>query len=160
VSDRAPRSAEEEELHAEVRAVEVSLVRPLRASVLRPGRPPESSVYPLDEDPRTIHVAAILGGRVVSIGSAMPDGHPREPRPGDWRIRGMASEPGLRGRGLGGRVLARCERHVREHGGRRLWCNARIGARSFYERAGWMTEGEAFEIAGIGEHLVMARTLA
>ncbi len=41
-----------------------------------------------------------------------------------------------------------------------MWCNARSGARTFYERAGFCVEGEEFEIAGIGPHFLMAKPLS
>ena len=108
----------------------------------------------------TAHYAALgPDGAVLAVGSVMPEGHPHEPREGDWRVRGMASEPELRGRGLGKLVLAALEAHARTRGGRRLWCNARTGARAFYEREGWSAEGEQYEIEGIGPHFLMAKAL-
>jgi GNAT superfamily N-acetyltransferase len=90
----------------------------------------------------------------------MSEPHPREPRPGDWRVRGMATLPAMRGLGLGSAVLAACESHAAGAGGKRLWCNARVGARGFYERAGLTVEGGVFEIAGIGPHVLMTKRLA
>jgi ribosomal protein S18 acetylase RimI-like enzyme len=140
--------------------VTAALGRPLRMAVLRPHEPSDRPMYPLEDDLGTLHVAAIdAAGAVLAVGSVMLDGHPGEPSPGDWRIRGMATRPELRGRGLGGRVLDACEAHARERGGRRLWCNARVGARSFYERAGMQVEGEEYEIPGIGLHLLMSKPL-
>lgn len=116
-------------------------------------------MYPLEAHPATAHFAALAGERVLSVGSVMADAHPRDPEANDWRVRGMATVPEQRGQGLGARVLAALEAHAREEGGGRVWCNARIGARSFYERAGWAVEGEEYEIPGIGPHLLMARPL-
>jgi GNAT superfamily N-acetyltransferase len=131
----------------------------LRKAVLRPHEPIEGPMYPLEEDPATAHFAALADGCVLAVGSVMADGHPREPASGDWRVRGMATLPEWRGHGLGARVLDALEAHAREEGAGRLWCNARIGARSFYERAGWLTEGGEYEIPGIGMHLLMSKQL-
>ncbi len=134
-------------------------MRPMRAEVLRPGQSAAELIYPGDEAPGTLHAAVRLDGEVVGIASVMRDPHPVSPLPGDWRIRGMASRPELRGRGIGAALLACCEVHARERGGVRIWCNARAGARGFYERGGFSFEGERFEIVGIGPHYLMAKRL-
>ncbi len=132
----------------------------LRMAVLRPWQSPGESMYAGEDDPATAHYAALgEDDAVLAVGSVMAEAHPREPREGDWRVRGMATRPDLRGRGLGGLVLDALEGHARERGGRRLWCNARTGARAFYEQAGWSVEGEQFEIAEIGPHFLMAKAL-
>jgi len=134
-------------------------VRPLRAAVLRPGRPPEELVYPGDEDPASLHLAVQIAGELAGIATVMPGGHPRDARPGDWRIRGMAVAEAHRGRGIGGSLLQACAEHARTRGGSRLWCNARIAARSLYLGGGMEVEGEPFEIRGIGTHLLVSRAL-
>lgn len=139
------------------RAVDAAVVRPLRGEILRPGQSPAELVFPDDDAPGTLHVAVVSGERVLGVASVIRDAHPREPRPGDWRIRGMASRPEMRGRGIGAALLARCEAHAREHGGARLWCNARAAARGFYERAGFTVEGEVFDIPSIGAHYLMGK---
>ena len=140
-----------------VRAVDAETGRALRTAVLRPHEPP-GPMYPSEEDPATVHVAALgEDGEVLAVGSVMAEPHPREPREGDWRVRGMATRPDMRGRGLGLLVLAQLEAAAGQAGAARLWCNARTPAVGFYERAGWRVEGEEFQIAGIGPHFVMSR---
>jgi GNAT superfamily N-acetyltransferase len=143
----------------EVVPVAVGVGRALRMSVLRPHESDDGPMYPLEDDPATAHFAALAGEQVLAVGSVMADGHPHNPAPGDWRVRGMATVAEWRGQGLGARVLAALETHAGEEGGRRLWCNARIGARVFYERAGWLVEGGEYEIPGIGMHLLMTKAL-
>jgi ribosomal protein S18 acetylase RimI-like enzyme len=114
--------------------------------VLRPGLGDDSVVWPGDDDPRAGHVALRDDdGRVVAVGSVFPEG------PG-FRVRGMATDPAARGRGLGGRVLAELIAHARAQGAEQIWCNARVGAISLYERAGFVAEGEVFDEPGIGPH--------
>ncbi len=45
-------------------------------------------------------------------------------------------------------------------GRRLLWCNARVVALGFYTKLGLHTEGDEFDIPGIGPHYVMTRWLA
>jgi predicted GNAT family N-acyltransferase len=136
------------------------MVRPLRAEVLRPGRPVQDSVLPFDEDPRSRHLAVVVDGRVVSVGSLLPEAPPCAPERTDaWRIRGMATAAGVRGRGYGAQVLSTLLELAARSGGRLVWCNARATARSFYERAGFTATGEPFIAEGV-EHIVMWRPLA
>jgi ribosomal protein S18 acetylase RimI-like enzyme len=132
----------------------------LRATILRAGQAPERLVYAGDDAPDTLHLAVIDGAVVIGIATVMADPHPHAARVGDWRIRGMATAPEHRRAGLGRALLAGCETHARARAGRRLWCNARLPARSFYERAGFRPEGEVFELEGIGPHLIMSKQLA
>ena len=86
----------------------------------------------------------------------------REARPGGpeggWRIRGMATEPDVRGEGFGAALVVACVEHVAARGGGELWCNARLGAVGFYRGAGFVVAGEEFDIPGIGTHVVMVRS--
>ncbi len=145
-------------------AVDAGAGRALRSAVLRPHEPPGTPMYAREDDPGTLHLAALAAGadgreEVLAVGSAMAEPHPREPREGDWRVRGMATVEAARGRGLGGRLLAALEAAAAERGALRLWCNARSGARAFYEGAGWTVEGEEFELPEIGPHFLMSRRL-
>jgi predicted GNAT family N-acyltransferase len=137
--------------------VDVALVRPLRMSVLRRGRPPEASVYPGDDHPQACHIAARLGTEVVGVGTIFPDTSPWAPDRADaWRIRGMATREGLRGRGVGHRVLGALIDHAVSGGGRFIWCEARVGAKTLYGRFGFAVQGEPFMVDEV-EHVHMWR---
>jgi ribosomal protein S18 acetylase RimI-like enzyme len=106
------------------------------------------------EPPGSFAVGAYEGDELVGVGLVGPDGEP-----GAWRIRGMATAPEARGRGAGTAVLRALIEHARTQGATRVWCNARIGARSLYERAGLEVVSEEFEVPKIGPHYVMAMTV-
>lgn len=91
-------------------------------------------------------------GIVSLYREARPDGPP-----GGWRIRGMATEPDVRGAGFGTALVAACIEHAAASGGGEVWCNARMGAVAFYRRAGFDVVGDEFEIPPIGPHVVMVR---
>ena len=78
---------------------------------------------------------------------------------GGWRLRGMATDADVRGTGFGAALLARCVDHVTASGGAELWCNARLSAVGFYQRAGFEVLSDEFDVPGIGAHVVMAWTL-
>ena len=103
-----------------------------------------------------MHFGAFDGDRLVGIVSLYREARPDGP-PGGWRLRGMATEPDVRGAGFGVALVAACIEHAAAAGASELWCNARIPAVGFYRRAGFEVVSEKFEIEGIGPHVVMAR---
>ena len=126
----------------DVRLVAVEVVRPLRHRVLRgPDRPLAESVYPQDELRATVHVAAYLDDGVVGCATFFPEPFDGQPA---WRLRGMATEPSVRRRGVGSALLTEGLRIVESAGVRLLWCNARTGALPFYRRHGFQTVGAEF----------------
>jgi len=129
----------------------------LRSAVLRPGRDPAQCRYPGEDDRRAASAAALDGDVALSVGTVLPEAPPWDPPAPGWRIRGMATAPEVRGRGLGGRVLELLVSHVAGTGGGVLWCNARTPALSLYRRAGFVARGEVFDLPEIGPHQVMWR---
>jgi ribosomal protein S18 acetylase RimI-like enzyme len=134
-----------------VRAVPVAETRQLRQAVLRPNDTLEQLAS--HEPDTAFAVGAFDGEELIAAGFVAPDGEV-----GEWRIRGMATAPHARSRGTGTLVLEELLRHATAHGARRIWCNARAPARSFYERLGLRVVSEPFEIPGIGPHFVMELT--
>lgn len=135
------------------------VVRGIRGDVLRPGQPPEASVYPGDEDPLTAHFGAFDDDEMFGAASIF-----REPPPGSdeadaWRIRGMSVLPERRGSGFGTLLLQACLDHASEHEARVIWCNARAAATSLYAREGFEIEGEPFELPGVGLHYLMKKSV-
>ena len=129
----------------------------MRSAVLRPKQRPEQLVYGGDALPGALHaVARDDDGTVVGIVSVSPEPHPGRPEAGDWRIRGMATDPAVRGAGVGAALLDFALAHARRNGGHRVWCNARTTAVGFYERFGMRTEGEEFLHGDNIPHYVMS----
>ena len=134
-----------------IRRVEAQVVRPLRHEILRPGRPLEASSYDVDADPRTVHLAAYDDtGAVVGCVTLFPEAYDDEELA--WRLRGMATSPGVRGTGVGSALLRETVAVVTEAGAPLLWCNARESAEGFYARHGFVGVGELFDLPGIGPH--------
>ncbi|WP_298211662.1 GNAT family N-acetyltransferase [Ferrimicrobium sp.] len=137
----------------------------LRARILRAGLDPSTANFARDDDPLAVHAVARLGGKVVGVGSLLPeelDGLP------GYRVRGMAVEQGYRGKGIGATILVRLLEATDDDGvnaqsmqrGRDasvIWCHARIGARRLYERHGFAVVGDVFVIEGIGPHVLMVQ---
>ncbi len=138
-----------------VREIAPAASADLRRDVLRGGRPVP---LPGDEGP-AFHVGVYDAGVLVATGNVRATPVPWLPDEAGWRVRGMATDPGHRGRGAGALVLDALTAHAREHGGGVLWCNARTPAQRFYERAGLQTRGEPWDEPEIGPHVVMWRRL-
>lgn len=137
-----------------VARVAAEAIRPLRHAVLRPGLPADSACFPGDEATGTIHLAARSGGQVVGCASFMRSEFAGEPA---WQLRGMATAPEWRGRGVGARLLVHADALLADEPIRLLWCNARVIAIGFYERQGWSVVSEEFDIPTAGPHRRMTR---
>ena len=155
--------------------------RALRREVLRPRETVAQQAA--HEPPGARAVGAWVGGELVAVGLIGPEARPavglvgpeedpavgrggpemgpdagrRDPRgqASSWRVRGMATAPAHRGRGLGSAVLAELLAIARAGGAASVWCTARLSARTLYERAGFRACSRVYEIPGIGPHVLM-----
>ena len=140
--------------HRLIRRVTAEDIRPLRHSVLRPGHAFLETRYPGDD--AGVHFGAFDGDRLVGIASLYEEDRVDGPI-GGWRLRGMATEPDVRGAGFGAALLAACVEEAAAAGGTEVWCNARLAAVGFYRRGGFEVVSEEFDVPGIGAHVVMTR---
>ena len=116
----------------------------LRHAVLRPGLPVETVHYPEDESPEIFHLAdRDADGSIISCVSFFRDD--RDGRPA-WRFRGMATVPERRSAGVGGRLLEAAVVEVARRGGELVWCNGRVTAAAFYQRHGFVVDGDEFAL--------------
>ena len=106
-----------------------------------------------DRDAHCIH--ALVTNRLempVATGRLLPAEN------GVSRIGRMAVAQPLRGTGLGRQVLQTLMQQARQRGDRRVTLHAQRTAEAFYERNGFVVEGEPFEEAGI-DHITMSCAL-
>ncbi|MGA3352883.1 MAG: GNAT family N-acetyltransferase [Acidimicrobiales bacterium] len=157
-------------MQVEVRQIPTAASYPLRHAVLRPQQDIEAVEWEGDEDPGTATFGAVedANGTIVGVATVLRESAPFEPvvaglsgetgvESVTWRLRGMATRADLRSRGIGSNVLEAVVEHVAAEGGLLLWCNARVSAIGFYERAGFRTWGDEFVVTSIGPHVVMWR---
>ncbi|MFI9238616.1 GNAT family N-acetyltransferase [Streptomyces sp. NPDC053079] len=140
--------------------VPVAEVFALRHAVLRPGLPADSAAFPGDDAPGTFHVASYdERGELRGCATFLP-----EPLPGTgeeaYRLRGMASDPAVRGLGHGAAVLRAGLAEAAARGAALVWCNGRTPARGFYEHHGFHARGEEFTVEGVGPHFIFAIKLS
>lgn len=150
----------------------------LRHAVLYPHERLEDGAARNSSDPDALAIGAVTdAAEVVATGTVAPEAAPdglgsllrataSGGAPGGtlaglraWRLRGMSSRPDLRGGGIGAAVLEALVDYVAGRGGGVLWCNARVPALSFYERAGFRRFGDEWEDPDTGPHVVMWRVV-
>jgi predicted GNAT family N-acyltransferase len=128
---------------------EVAALR-TRVFVEEQGVPPELEQDAIDAV--AVHaVGRDDAGRVVATGRLFE-------RDGRGVIGRMAVDAAARGAGHGAAVLAVLHREALRRGLAEVEIHAQLSARGFWERAGYVTEGEEFEEAGI-RHVTMRRAL-
>lgn len=142
--------------------IETTDTYPLRMSVLRPGLPAEKSQFAEDHLISTFHLGiqdtetkkiVCNGTFMLNDCSYFPELTPA------YRLRGMATDPEYRGLQLGRFLLQKAEEEIKNRGVHFLWFNARISAFGFYQKLGYESVGELFDIADIGAHRVMYKQL-
>ncbi|MGH7686895.1 MAG: GNAT family N-acetyltransferase [Candidatus Dormibacteria bacterium] len=120
-------------------------ILPLRARILRAGRPVESARSLQDGLAATRHLAAFtasggLGGCVTYFWEDTSLAAGRRA----LRFRGMAVDDPLQGLGIGRALMRELVARARGMGAQVLWANGRDGALGFYERIGFRVAGDGF----------------
>lgn len=144
-----------------VERVPADLSYELRHRVLRPHQRVQDMRFPGDDETRAGTYAAFgPADEVIGVATVRPEACPWLPDETEaWRLRGMATAEGRRGGGVGGAVLRAAIDHAVREGGTLLWCNARVPAQRFYERAGFTVHGDPWEDPKIGPHVAMWRRI-
>ena len=88
-------------------------------------------------------------GQPVATGRLLPDGH----------VGRMAVSQSLRGKGIGKQVLIALLEQARQDDHKELVLHAQTHAIPFYERQGFIVEGEEFIEADMPHHLMRRRLL-
>ncbi|OYU85730.1 MAG: GNAT family N-acetyltransferase [Flavobacterium sp. BFFFF2] len=135
--------------------VPLASVIPLRHLVLRAGKPIETCYFDGDQDPKTWHAALFVDENAVAIGTFLQVSHPAFPQ--GVQLRGMAVHPDFASQGIGTAFMQHVLFELQSQGVTQLWCNARLTAESFYVKQGFTRVGAAFDVPGIGPHVVMGR---
>ncbi|MGK6351377.1 GNAT family N-acetyltransferase [Parapedobacter sp. DT-150] len=143
-----------------IRFISTEDTLPLRSRVLRDGAPPDSCYFQGDDSPDTFHMGYVSSQQgIICVLSCQPETMDGYEGLG-YRLRGMATHPDWRGKGIGSLLLDAAIDHLTtvlmaDY----LWCNARRAAYDFYLHLGFSFLSEEFEIPGIGPHKVMFRRL-
>lgn len=140
-----------------VKEITVAECYPIRLAVLRPGKTLADCRFNHDEDSNTFHLGVFYGDDLACIGSFYTQKHPAFSEQYQWQLRGMATLPEYRGKGLGRALLLEAFKLLEEKGIEIFWCNARTSATDFYLKMGLTIQGREFILPKIGPHVVMFR---
>jgi ribosomal protein S18 acetylase RimI-like enzyme len=131
---------------AEIRRIAACDSITLRDAALRPGMPPGGSHYPGDDSPETLHLGAFSDNMLVAVATLCREAMPGTQSATSWRLRGMATLPVYRGRGLGTQLTQRCIAYAAEQGGTCVWCTSRVTTVAFYRTLGFTECSDTFSL--------------
>lgn len=144
----------------EIKDIPASRVYPVRQEVLRPGKPPEQCIFAGDDHDSTFHLGLFENDSLVGVVSYMNTANAIFDDLHQYQLRGMAVLESHKGKGYGAALLLEGEKKLRKQEiPWLLWFNARDYAVGFYEKYGYQTIGEKFDIPGVCEHIVMFKRL-
>jgi predicted GNAT family N-acyltransferase len=122
---------------------------PIRYAVFVDEQKVPAEIELADWDALSLHALALdAQGRVLGTGRLLPDGH----------IGRMAVLQSARGQGVGTALLRALLQAARARGDREVVLSAQTHAMPFYEKAGFIAEGDEYDDAGI-PHRQMRRRM-
>lgn len=109
----------------------------------------------IDHREDAIHLGAFKAEKIIGICSLFQMNNEKLPYTKPYRLRAMATSPEVRGIGAGAAIVKHALNLTRELGHDVLWCDARKIALGFYERLGFETFGDFYNVRNIGPHKLM-----
>ena len=139
-----------------IREIPASAVYSVRQAVLRPGRPLDECVFEGDTSGNTFHFGLFMDENLIGVASFMKNSNPLFKDAEQYQLRGMAVLSEFKGQGFGASLLIEGEEKLKNLVSHPfLWFNARDHAIGFYEKFGYKTIGEKFDVPGVCQHIVM-----
>jgi len=143
-----------------IREILASAVYSVRQAVLRPGRPFAECVFEGDTSGKTLHLGLFMDENLIGVASFMQNSNPLFNEAEQYQLRGMAVLSEFKGQGFGASLLIEGEEKLKNLVSHPfLWFNARDNAIGFYEKFGYKTIGEKFDVPGVCQHIVMFKLL-
>jgi len=133
----------------------------IRTKVLVPDHDLKKAKFEGDEDEDiSFHLGAFIDGKLVSVASFFYERNPLFPDLHQYQLRGMATLPEHQNKGLSRELLNGAFPIIKQNFCSMIWCNAKVSARGFYEKTGFIVQtGDVFEIPEIGPHVLMHKTI-
>ncbi|UGU15526.1 GNAT family N-acetyltransferase [Sinomicrobium kalidii] len=130
---------------------------PVRHPVLRTGLPLATCEFDGDDAPTTFHIGVYIEGKLAGVVTILENAHSRFDEERQFQLRGMAVLEEFQKQGLGQVLVREAEKEVERRGGYFMWMNARKVAVRFYEKLGYIIDGDEFIIETVGPHYVMCK---
>lgn len=136
-----------------IKIINPAEVFPVRKEVLRKGIPLPFE-FSGDYDATTTHFGYFVDDQLVSVATVLQSSHPFFTG-NQFQLRGMATLVEHQGKGLGSLLVKKIEKYILHKNAEIMWFNARVKALNFYQKLGFKTIGEEFELPHVGMHYVM-----
>lgn len=141
----------------------VKIIKPedtfeIRKKVLRENIPLPYE-FPGDYDESTVHFGYFIKDELVSVATILKSSHDYFHQKNQYQLRGMATLVEYQGNQIGSKLLTEILHFLVNKNAEILWFNARIKALNFYQKLGFQTIGEEFDINYVGGHYVMFKYL-
>ena len=111
-----------------------------------------------DLEKETIHLGLYLNNNLTGVVSFMKSTH-KDLKGEQYQLRGMAILHELQGKGYGKILILNGIEKLKKKQIEIVWCNARVSALHFYQKNGFQTIGDEFDIPKIGGHFVMYKNI-
>ena len=140
----------------EVKSIKSSETRELRHLVLWPHiQRMEDCIIDIDDREDAIHLGVFYQNKLISIGSIFRMNSPKLSHKIQYRLRAMATHPDYRKLHAGHLLLKEAIRLLKQLNAEVLWCDARLHATGFYQKAGFSMLPDIYEVKNIGPHQFM-----
>jgi GNAT superfamily N-acetyltransferase len=143
----------------QIRLISAADTYSIRQQILRPTQSIEECKYDGDLNQCTFHVGTFDGENLICIGSFYQEAQEGLEGGNPFRLRGMATLPDFRGKGIGKQLIEYSEDILRSKDCDLWWCNARTSAAPYYKKMGLTQLGDVFEIKPIGPHVIMFKKM-
>ncbi len=131
----------------------------VRHSVLRKGKPIETTKFEGDELATTIHFGLFEVDKIIGVISVLEQKNYKFSQKKQFQIRGMAILEEYQNKNLGALLIEEAEKYCKNENAHIIWFNAREKAVNFYKKFQYEIDGISFEIPQIGTHYVMYKIL-
>ncbi|PTS94877.1 N-acetyltransferase [Pedobacter sp. HMWF019] len=119
----------------QIEQIQPSLTWRIRHEAMYPDMPYDS--VKLDNDDDGIHFGLYADGQLSSVVSLFEQGD-------TYQFRKFATLPEAQGKGYGSQLLAHLIAFIKKTGAKKIWCNARVNAASFYAKFGFQKTDTTF----------------
>ncbi len=113
----------------------------------------------IDDLESTFHVGAYKNEELVSIGTFLLQNNEKFKELKQYRLRAMATSPKVRGENFGKKIIEFAINELQKRNVELLWCDAREIALGFYEKMGFKTVGDFYDVPQIGLHKLMYKKI-